>query len=210
MARLTIQVLVADDYEPLRRFVSSTLKKLPQLQLVGEASDGLAALRKAQELKPEIMLLDIRLPELNGFEVARQIREHIPQRIGFEPLKPLSHKLSTPSSAPEKIACGIAGGGCGGWDKLTVHSQRDTLAAHGDRNMNHEEARSRVKEIAENASGKQDVDDKTWNDLIEIGNWTKAHAPYPALLEKAIPQRDSQRTWMRVRHSAETIVKALA
>ena len=78
MARLTIQVLVADDYEPLRRFVSSTLKKLPQLQLVGEASDGLAALRKAQELKPEIMLLDIRLPELNGFEVARRVREHIP------------------------------------------------------------------------------------------------------------------------------------
>jgi len=115
MARLTIQVLVADDYEPLRRFVSSTLKKLPQLQLVGEASDGLAALRKAQELKPEIMLLDIRLPELNGFEVARQIREHIPQRIGFEPLKPLSHKLSTPSSAPEKsvaelLVAGVAGG----------------------------------------------------------------------------------------------------
>jgi CheY-like chemotaxis protein len=71
------------------------------LQLVGEASDELAALRKAQELKPEIMLLDIRLPELNGFEVARQIREHTPQRISFEPLKPLSHKLSTPSSAPE-------------------------------------------------------------------------------------------------------------
>ena|SRR6516164_244867 len=86
MARLTIRVLVADDYEPLRRFVSSTLKK----QLVGEASDGLAALRKAQELKPEIILLDIRLPELNGFEVARQIREHIPQRICFEPLKPLA------------------------------------------------------------------------------------------------------------------------
>jgi hypothetical protein len=95
-------------------------------------------------------------------------------------------------------------------DKLTVHSQRDTLAAQGDKDMNHEEARSRVKEIAENASGKQDVDDKTWNDLIEIGNWTKAHAPYPALLEKAIPQRDSQRTWMKVRHSAETILKALA
>ena len=93
---------------------------------------------------------------------------------------------------------------------MAVHSQRDTRAAQGDRNMNHEEARSRVKEIAENASGKQDVDDKTWNDLIELGNWTKAHAPYPALLEKAIPQRDSQRTWMKVRHSAETILKALA
>ena len=79
MAGLAIRVLVADDYEPLRRFVSSTLEKLPQLKLVGEASDGLEALQKAQELQPEIILLDINLPKLNGFEVARRVREHIPQ-----------------------------------------------------------------------------------------------------------------------------------
>ena len=79
MAGLAIRVLVADDYEPLRRFVSSTLEKLPQLKLVGEATDGLEALQKAQELQPEIILLDVNLPKLNGFEVARRIREHIPQ-----------------------------------------------------------------------------------------------------------------------------------
>ena len=79
MAGLAIRVLVAEDYEPWRRFVSSTLEKLPQLKLVGEASDGLEALQKAQELQPEIILLDINLPKLNGFEVARRVREHIPQ-----------------------------------------------------------------------------------------------------------------------------------
>ena len=79
MAGLAMRVLVADDYEPLRRFVSSTLEKLPQLKLVGEASDGLEALQKAQELQPEMIVLDINLPKLNGFEVARRVREHIPQ-----------------------------------------------------------------------------------------------------------------------------------
>ena len=79
-----IRVLVADDFEPLRRCVSSTLEKLAGLQLIGEASDGLVALDKAKELQPDILLLDINLPKLNGFEVARRLREHAPQlRIIF-------------------------------------------------------------------------------------------------------------------------------
>lgn len=79
-----LRVLVADDHEPVRRFVSSTLEKRLRLGLVGEASDGLEALWKAWELKADIILLDIGLPKLNGFEVARRIRERIPQlRIIF-------------------------------------------------------------------------------------------------------------------------------
>ena len=78
MAGLATRVLVADDYEPLRRFVSSTLERLPQLKLICEASDGLEALQKALELQPEMIVLDINLPKLNGFEVARRVREHIP------------------------------------------------------------------------------------------------------------------------------------
>jgi DNA-binding NarL/FixJ family response regulator len=84
MAGSTVRVLIADDHEPLRRFVSSTLARLPRLMLVGEASDGLEALRKVRELQVDIILLDISLPKLNGFEVARRIRERIPQlRILF-------------------------------------------------------------------------------------------------------------------------------
>jgi len=69
------RVLVVDDYEPWRRFVRSRLAKRPQLQIVGEVADGLEAVHKAQELQPDLILLDIDLPTLNGIEAARRIRE---------------------------------------------------------------------------------------------------------------------------------------
>ena len=75
----TIRVLVVDDYEPFRRFVCSTLVERQDLQVVGEASDGLEAVRKAEELKPDMMVLDIGLPTLNGIEVARRILKLFPE-----------------------------------------------------------------------------------------------------------------------------------
>jgi len=54
------------------------LKKYSGLQVIGEASDGLQAVQKTQELKPDLVLLDIGLPTLNGIEVARRIREVSP------------------------------------------------------------------------------------------------------------------------------------
>jgi two-component system, LuxR family, secretion system response regulator SsrB len=79
MAGSNIRVVVADDYEPLRRFISSTLKSMPELQVIGEVSDGLSAIEKARELQADMIVLDVHLPKLNGFEVARRIREHLPQ-----------------------------------------------------------------------------------------------------------------------------------
>ena len=70
----TICILVVDDYEPWRRFVSTTLQKQPKLQVIGEALDGLEAVQKAQQLQPDLILLDIGLPTLNGIEAARRIR----------------------------------------------------------------------------------------------------------------------------------------
>ena len=71
----TTRVLVVDDYEPWRRFVCLTLQQRPQIQVIGEASNGSDAVRKAQELQPNLILLDIGLPEVNGIQAARQIRE---------------------------------------------------------------------------------------------------------------------------------------
>jgi DNA-binding NarL/FixJ family response regulator len=73
------RVLVVDDYEPFRRFVCSTLGTKPELQIVGEASDGLEAVHKAEELQPDLIVLDIGLPTLNGIEAVRRIRKLSPK-----------------------------------------------------------------------------------------------------------------------------------
>jgi DNA-binding NarL/FixJ family response regulator len=72
------RILVVDDFEPWRRFACSTLRKEPGFQIVGEASDGLEAFQRAVELEPDLILLDIRLPSLNGIEAARRIHEMVP------------------------------------------------------------------------------------------------------------------------------------
>ena len=71
-----LTALVVDDFEPFRRFVCSKLESRPDLQVIGEASDGLEAVEKAQALKPDLILLDIGLPSLNGIEAASYIPAH--------------------------------------------------------------------------------------------------------------------------------------
>ncbi|HEX4920630.1 MAG TPA: response regulator transcription factor [Candidatus Bathyarchaeia archaeon] len=75
METSSVRVLVVEDSEPFRKFICSTLGKRPELQIVGEVSDGLEAVQKAQHLRPDLILLDIGLPTLNGVEAARRIRE---------------------------------------------------------------------------------------------------------------------------------------
>jgi len=75
----TFRVLVVEDHEPFRRFVCSTLEKRPELQIVCEVSDGLDAVRKVEELRPDLILLDVGLPSLNGIDVARQSRKLSPK-----------------------------------------------------------------------------------------------------------------------------------
>jgi len=79
MEATTVRILAVDDYEPFRRFVCSTLGKRPEWQIVGEASDGSDAVQKAQELQPDLIVLDIGLPTMNGIEAARRIRRLCPE-----------------------------------------------------------------------------------------------------------------------------------
>jgi DNA-binding NarL/FixJ family response regulator len=74
-----IRVLVVEDFLPFRRFICSTLEKQPNLQIICEASDGQEAVHKAEELKPDLILLDIGLPTLNGMEAARRILRLAPE-----------------------------------------------------------------------------------------------------------------------------------
>jgi two-component system NarL family response regulator len=67
-----------DDNEPWRQHIRSILKARLELQVVGEASDGFVAVQSAEELKPDLILLDIGLPSLNGIEVANRLSHLLP------------------------------------------------------------------------------------------------------------------------------------
>ena len=99
-----MRILVVDDFEPWRRLVRLTLLIGSQLEVVGEASNGLEAIRQVQQLQPDLILLDVGLPTLNGIETARRIIELAPDsKILF-----LSESRSS-HLALEALAAGAAG-----------------------------------------------------------------------------------------------------
>ena len=73
-----IEILVVEDSELFRRSVLSIIQERPDLRVICEVADGLQAVQRAAELQPDVVLLDIGLPTLNGIEVARQIRSSAP------------------------------------------------------------------------------------------------------------------------------------
>ncbi len=76
--RKKIAVLVADDHRILREGIKSLLANDPDMEVVGEAADGAEAVAKAQQLSPDVVLMDITMPGLNGLEATRQIKRLMP------------------------------------------------------------------------------------------------------------------------------------
>jgi DNA-binding NarL/FixJ family response regulator len=74
----SLRVLVVEDFEPFRIFIHRALLET-KVQIIAEAEDGLEAVQKAGELQPDLILLDIGIPRLNGLEAARQIRKVSPK-----------------------------------------------------------------------------------------------------------------------------------
>ena len=75
----TVRVLVADDHVILRQGIRALLETELGWEVVGEAGNGREAVEKAAQLKPDVVLLDITMPELNGIEATRQIRKAVPE-----------------------------------------------------------------------------------------------------------------------------------
>lgn len=74
----TVRILLVDDFQPWRSFIGSLLRTKPEWQVISEVSDGLEAVQKAEEIHPDLILLDIGLPKLNGIEAASSIRKIAP------------------------------------------------------------------------------------------------------------------------------------
>jgi DNA-binding NarL/FixJ family response regulator len=73
------RVLLADDHPVIRRGIAACLQNHKQLEVIGEASDGKETLRKAKELSPDIILMDIDMPHTNGLAVTELLRKELPQ-----------------------------------------------------------------------------------------------------------------------------------
>ena len=72
------QILLADDHQVVLDGLKALLVGEPDMQVVGQATDGLQVLPKVMELKPEVLVLDLMMPGLNGLEVARQVHDRAP------------------------------------------------------------------------------------------------------------------------------------
>jgi len=74
-----VRILVVEDNEPFRRYFCSTLEQRADFDVIGQASNGLEAIQKAEQLRPDLILLDVGLPKVNGLEAAKQIRKLAPR-----------------------------------------------------------------------------------------------------------------------------------
>ncbi|HWC20086.1 MAG TPA: response regulator transcription factor [Terriglobales bacterium] len=98
------RIMVVDDFGPWRRFLSTLLIVTPEWQISSEAVNGAEALAKAQELQPDVVLLDIDLPDMNGIELARRLQIVAPvTKIIF----------ITSESSPEIVNAALRSGAAG-------------------------------------------------------------------------------------------------
>ena len=110
---VAVRVLVVEDFEPFRQLIRSMLGKMADSQIVGEVSDGLEAVREAEELQPDLILLDIGLPSLNGIEAARRIRRLAPEAKIF---------FVTQEFSADVVQTAFTAGAAGYVVKMRIHS----------------------------------------------------------------------------------------
>ena len=76
---ITINLILADDHAVVRAGTRQLLERQPDLRVIGEAADGEEAVRLAKELKPDLVVMDVRMPKLSGVEATRRIKAEVPE-----------------------------------------------------------------------------------------------------------------------------------
>jgi DNA-binding NarL/FixJ family response regulator len=99
-----IRVLVVDDHDLFRTGLASLLSSEPEIEVVAQASGGRAAVRLADELRPEVVIMDVRMPDLSGVEATREILEANPE---------MRVLVLTVSSEDADVAAALQAGACG-------------------------------------------------------------------------------------------------
>src|SRR3954469_9744982 len=111
---MSIPVLVADDFPLMRQAVSAALKSHPDIDVVGEAADGDEALACAHESRPDVLLLDLYMPNLNGLGVLARIRDELPE---------IRVLVMTASEKHESLVQAVGAGAAGYITKRSTVSQ---------------------------------------------------------------------------------------
>src|SRR5690554_1419153 len=101
---MTVTILLADDHPLIRQGLLRLLEAESDLQVVGEASDGLQAVQLAEALKPDVLVLDLMMPGLNGLEVLRQVKKRSPATVNL-----VLSMQSADAYVVEALRCGATG-----------------------------------------------------------------------------------------------------
>lgn len=148
----TNRVVIVDDHPVFRQGLRDVLETDPQLEIVGEAANGEMAIQLAEDIDPDVMLMDINLPDIMGLQVTRQIRTRHPEVkviviTGYDDTEQAFHAIRAGASAycpkditPESLIA-------------TIYAVRDGMFVVGERQMTHDEIVQWVEEKVGRISG---------------------------------------------------------
>lgn len=155
-----IRVLIVDDHPVFRQGIRDVVETDPEIDVVGQAADGEVAIEMAYDLMPDVILMDINLPTINGLQVTRKIKSVMPETkvvvlTGYDDAEQVFHALRAGASAycpkdvtPESLV-------------KTIHAVRNSYYVVGEKNMTHEDVMRWIEEKVGRLAGvpSDDADD---------------------------------------------------
>lgn len=155
-----IRVLIVDDHPVFRQGIRDVIETDPDIDVVGQAADGEVAIEMAYDLMPDVILMDINLPTINGLQVTRKIKSVMPETkvvviTGYDDAEQVFHALRAGASAycpkdvtPESLV-------------KTIHAARDGYYVVGEKTMTHEDVMRWIEEKVGRLAGSpsDDADD---------------------------------------------------